>query len=133
MRAEFFRPPVGERRVIGLGLVALDVLESAGVVRSEYRAGGTCANVLAILSYFGWDAYPIARLNGDRAARHVRRDLETFSVNLDFASLDPRSKTPIVRHLIEPTGAHRFSLRCPSCAAWLPTYQPVTNHAVRSE
>src|SRR5580704_5100557 len=87
--------------VIGVGLVALDVViteDSGGTPR--YVAGGTCGNVLAGLSYQGWQAFPIARLNGDNASILVQRDLKKWGVRLRFASLAPRAKTPVVVHRI---------------------------------
>ena len=49
--------------VAGAGFVALDILLASdhdGTMRR--RAGGTCGNVLAILSFLGFDSVAIARL-----------------------------------------------------------------------
>ena len=48
----------------GSGPVTLDVAcgESGG---PGFFAGGSCGNVLTILSYPGWDSYPAARLGDD--------------------------------------------------------------------
>ena len=60
-------------KVIGVGLVSLDFVVNVSD-RSAVRAwaGGTCGNVLTILGYLGWDAYPVARLNGAPNADRVR-------------------------------------------------------------
>ena len=43
--------------VVGTGLVALDVVINSDVHRPpRLWAGGTCGNVLTILSYLGWHA-----------------------------------------------------------------------------
>src|SRR5689334_15732613 len=58
----------GRPEVFGTGLVALDVvITGSDHQRPLFRAGGTCGNVLTILSHLGWKACPVARLNGDPA------------------------------------------------------------------
>lgn len=116
--------------VIGTGLLALDIVvsELSGSALEQW-AGGTCGNVLAILSYLGWRAYPVARLNGDEAAERVRLDLGRWGVRLDFASGHRGHSTPIVvqRILADSQGAprHVFSSNCPRCGAWLPRYRSI--------
>lgn len=118
--------------VVGTGLIALDVIINAEDPRLSKRwAGGTCGNVLIILSYLGWDSYPVSRLNGETASRRVLRDLKKWKVHLDFAKSEPRVDTPIIIHKISRNGVgeavHRFSLRCPHCGSWLPTYKSITS------
>ena len=62
--------PSARPKVVGTGLIALDFV--LGPEKDEpirYWAGGTCGNVLAIMAYLGWDSFPVARMNGDAAAR----------------------------------------------------------------
>ena len=56
---------------VGSGLVTLDIVfddESP----NEYMvgSGGSCGNVMSILSFLGWKAYPVTRLGQDQAAPH---------------------------------------------------------------
>ena len=45
--------------IVGAGLISLDVLIWDGQrVPISYYVGGTCGNVMMILSHMGWDAYP---------------------------------------------------------------------------
>jgi fructokinase len=124
--------------VLGTGLLALDVVMGhqagcKGVVPRLF-AGGTCGNVLAILAYLGWRAYPIARLNGDPASEYVLQDLRRWQINLDFVSCGRTCSTPVVIEQIgrdhAGQGYHRFSFRCPCCGAWLPTYRAVLASAI---
>ena len=124
--------------VLGTGLLALDVVMGhqaghKGVVPRLF-AGGTCGNVLAILAYLGWRAYPIARLNGDPASEYVLQDLRRWQINLDFVSCGRTCSTPVVIEQIgrdhTGQGYHRFSFRCPCCGAWLPTYRAVLASAI---
>lgn len=131
------RSPSPQRRlqprpvIFGTGLVALDLVISA-TPGTPIRAwaGGTCGNVLTILSYLGWDAYPIARLNDAPAAQRLKSDLRRWGVHLDYAGCEPATDAPIIVQEIrrtkngEPT--HRFRWVWPHCGHWLPGYRSVT-------
>ncbi|MCI0465055.1 MAG: carbohydrate kinase family protein [Gemmataceae bacterium] len=122
-------------RVLGTGLVALDAVIPYGTgTLSQLRAGGTCGNVLAILSYLGWQSYPVARLKDDAASRHLRDDLDRWSVCLDFVSVNPEGSTPVFVHRIGRTEAgeaiHSFTRRCPGCGSLLPGYKAPTASAI---
>lgn len=124
-------------KVFGTGLIALDLilgLDPVSPVRSW--AGGTCGNVLSILAFLGWDAFPIARMNGDPASERVRADMAHWGVHLDFASCGPTAHTPIIIQEIrrgrDGKPRHRFSWSCPKCGEWLPSFKPVTTAAVHS-
>jgi len=128
---------VAKPKVFGTGLIALDLvlgLNPMSPVRSW--AGGTCGNVLSILAYLGWDAFPIARMNGDPASERVRADLAHWGVHLDFANCSPAAHTPIIIQEIrrgkDGKLRHRFSWSCPQCGEWLPSFKPVTTAAVQA-
>ena len=123
--------------VLGTGLIALDAVVSYGAYdTARYWAGGTCGNVLAILSYLGWNAFPVARFNGDRASQHIRADLEQWGVRFDFVNLSPSGHAPIIVQNIRRNDRgevkHSFSWTCPVCTATLPRYRPVHASAARA-
>jgi sugar/nucleoside kinase (ribokinase family) len=121
-------------KIFGTGLIALDL-----VMGSEPRspvwssAGGTCGNILSILAFLGWDAFPIARMNGDIASERVRADMARWGVRLDFAGCSPTRQTPIIIQEIrrdrDGSPKHRFSWSCPRCGNWLPSFKAVTRDA----
>lgn len=119
---------------LGTGLIALDVVLTGTEHVSALWAGGTCGNVLTILSFLGWRSYPLARFNGDAAAKRVSEDLARWGVQLDFASLSPSARTPVFVHRIERDRRgrprHRFSMRCPLCDERMPSYSPVRADSV---
>lgn len=126
---------MGERvrssTVLGTGFIALDVVISSDAPdRRATWVGGTCGNVLSILSYLGWASYPLSRMNGDGAASRIREDLSECGVRLNFASLTPTANTPVVIHHIRRRRSgevtHRFSVNCPDCGTRTPSYRPVT-------
>lgn len=115
---------------VGAGLVVEDVV-TMGRSSDIYQrsAGGTCGNVLTILGYLGWDAYPVARLGVDEAGQTIVDDMGRFGVHQDFLSMQGGIDTPIIVERIRVRGqsgkSHSFSQRCPSCGSMLPQYRPL--------
>lgn len=125
--AKAVKPPT----VYGTGLIALDLVISADPDTPVYGwAGGTCGNVLTILSHLEWDAYPIARFGKDIASVRVKKDMEKWGVRMNYACLTPKGDTPIITEVISKDSngsvSHKFSTKCPVCRSWLPGYKPVT-------
>lgn len=129
MSDEVPRQATKERRIVGTGLVCLDVVRLPDG-RTQTFAGGTCGNVLAILAYLGWTSTPVARLSRDSAGENVEKDLEQWGVELDHLHCEPQASTPVIVETLRVTTSgypvHKFSLRCPTCKGWFPTYRPVT-------
>jgi len=115
-----------------MGLVALDViLNGSPDTAPKVFAGGSCGNVLSILSFLGWRSYPIARLKKNRAADELIEDLLKWQVNTDLVFIKDDGSTPIIIHRIfkdksgNPT--HRFEFRTPDRKQWLPSFKAVVN------
>lgn len=122
-------------KVFGTGLIALDLVvgpDPESPVRAW--AGGTCGNVLSILAYLGWDAYPVARMNHDVASDRVRADMKGWGVHVDWADCAPTTHTPMIvqeiRRKRDGRTDHRFSWSCPHCGKWLPSFKAITVDAV---
>jgi fructokinase len=115
---------------IGTGLIALDVVIN-GNPKSipKLWAGGSCGNVLTILSYLGWKSYPIGRLKNDFAANTITKDLKKWKVSPSFISKDSSGSTPVIIERLHITKdgcpRHRFEWVCPRCGSRLPRYMPV--------
>lgn len=122
--------------VHGTGLIALDiVISSDPQVPTRQYAGGTCGNVLTILSYLGWNSFPIARLNYEPSSVHAKHDLERWKVRQDFLHMDPVAPIPVItqENSTDRNGnpKHRFHWKnCPKCGSWLPNYKAVTLPAI---
>ena len=118
-------------KIFGTGLIALDLVigpDPDTPIRNS--TGGTCGNVLSILAYLGWDAYPIARMDHDAASERIRADMGRWGVCLDWTGCKPTVPAPIIVQRIRrgPGGRreHRFSWSCPHCGGSLPAFRPVT-------
>jgi len=123
--------------VFGTGLIALDLVMGADPESSvQSWAGGTCGNIITILAYLGWKAFPIARMNGDPASDRVRADLRRWGVQLDFTGCTPTSHTPIIiqqiRQAQDGSPNHRFLWSCPRCGQRLPGFKAVTQDAIET-
>jgi fructokinase len=126
----------GRPTVVGTGLVALDVVYNVDSDRpSRLYAGGTCGNVLTVLSYLGWGSVPVSRLAPGPAGDRLLEDLRRWDVSTEFVSREEGGSTPVVIERIGRTTAgepyHTFSWRCPACGAHLPGYRPVPATAAR--
>jgi len=86
---------------IGSGLVALDVVISNNSNNpTQFLAGGSCGNVLTILSFLGWQSYPVARLSNDNAAELLIEDLQKWNVSDNLITITEKGSTPIIIHRI---------------------------------
>ena len=115
---------------VGAGFLALDLLliGKERTKANEQYAGGSCGNVLSILSHLGWDSYPVARLGTDRLAQNVLDDLELSGVNTDFVFRSDTGITPVIVVRIakkrDGTIGPKFEWKDPVSGKWLPRYRP---------
>jgi sugar/nucleoside kinase (ribokinase family) len=121
-------------RILGLGLVALDVVVSEAGERLGAWAGGSCGNVLSILAWLGWEAAPVARLDSGHNAQLVRNDLRRWGVDERWLALGSTTPTPVYIERLSKSSdgsvVHRFDRFCPECGGRLPGYQPVVRNAL---
>ena len=121
---------------IGTGLLGLDVVYDADSEEPIGRwAGGTCGNVLVILSFLGWSTYPVAKLADNASATLLCDDLGSWGVHLKYILRERHGSTPIIVQRIRQDGRghglHSFSFRCPRCGGRLPGYRPVPVSTIR--
>ena len=100
---------------VGAGLISLDVLIRDGEkIPVSYYVGGTCGNVMMILSHMGWNSYPIARLDGTKETNRLLADMRRHRVHTDYISTTD-GKTPVIvqRNFISKDGVptHKFESR----------------------
>lgn len=115
---------------LGTGLIALDLVTNGDEDRvPRFWAGGSCGNVLIILSYLGWKTYPLVRLGDDEAAKKVTKDMIEHGVDMQYVLFDKSVHTPIILQRIfvarDGQPSHRFYWKCPNCGNWLPRYSPI--------
>ena len=106
---------------LGSGLVTLDVIFRVNSSEPEFLAGGSCCNVLTILSYLGWSSFPVARLGCDVEGDRIVEDMSLWGVHDKFIVRDCRTHSPriIQRIYAGKNPRHSFSLRCLH-GRWLP-------------
>ncbi len=118
----------------GSGLLALDIVLSERTTDTRFWAGGSCGNVLTILSYLGWNSYPIARIGGDPAGDRILEDLRRWKVKTNFIEQDGSIESPIIieRIRIKEKPRHVFEMKCPECGNVLPRRKPVLLNSVKN-
>ncbi|CAN5595066.1 hypothetical protein BH10BAC4_BH10BAC4_02340 [soil metagenome] len=119
----------------GAGLIALDIIMNGSPdTPPRLSAGGSCGNVMTILSYLGWSAFPIARLGSNNATHELLEDLNRWGVKNKFISATTEGSTAIIIHRILKNKAgkpvHRFEFKKPNTNQWLPGYKPVLSKEV---
>lgn len=122
---------------VGTGLLALDIILNGNPkTLPKLSTGGSCGNVLTVLSYLGWESYPIARLKKNQAATEIELDLKHWNVKTELITKTDDGSTPVIIHRIlkDKSGKpkHRFEFRDPESGKWLPAYKPVLSKDVPS-
>lgn len=115
---------------VGAGLVSLDIL-IRGLDNNKpvsFSVGGTCGNVMTIMSYLGWDTYPIARLDNSHHTDLLLDDMKAYGVHVDYI-ITGKGKTPVIiqRNIIDKDGmpVHRFEFKGANGRMFL-EYSPIT-------
>jgi fructokinase len=110
---------------IGSGLIALDVIYDNKKTKPNFLAGGSCGNVLTILSYLDWQSYPIARLGNDPEGKRIIEDMIKWGVKIKFVEHESGIHSPRIIEKIFPgkNPNHRFYFKCEH-GNWLPQRKP---------
>jgi sugar/nucleoside kinase (ribokinase family) len=121
---------------IGTGLVALDVVINGNPsVPLKLYAGGSCGNVITILSFLNWNTFPVARLKSNEASNKLLADLIEWKVNTSLITQTSDGSTPIIIERIKKdkngNSIHTFQFRNPENGEWLPSYKPVLSSEVK--
>ena len=112
--------------IIGSGLVFLDIIFNNEFKKPFYKAGGTCGNIIAGLSYLKWQSNPVARIGNDIAGRILIIDLLKNGVDVKHILIEEQGKTPRIIERLSSNGIyakHVFLLRCPVCQTYLPRFR----------
>jgi sugar/nucleoside kinase (ribokinase family) len=110
--------------VISAGYMPLDIIAppSGPVAR---QAGGTAANLAAVLAFFGWDAVLAGQIGRDAAGAEFISDIRRVGVATDQIHRFDGGSTPRLMHSIE-RGVHTYSYSCPKCSSRFPRSRPLT-------
>jgi fructokinase len=110
-------------RMIAAGYTTLDTILYKG--RLAHRAGGTAANVAAILAWLGWQTGLAAQIGDDPAGRRLAADLKRAGVEVGHVIRQAEAKTPQIIHEVT-NGGHRFLLQCPECGRRFARSRPLS-------
>lgn len=114
-------------RCVGSGIFNLDMIVvreypdgPAGKQFTEKtvaeEVGGTCGNVMCLLSEFGLETYPQASLDDSPEGKKITKDLERYGCDTRFVTNTPDGGTTLLRvtHKKNPDGSPKISVRAGS-------------------
>lgn len=112
----------------GAGHICIDAVHTP---EGDFAAiGGSCGNVLSILSWLGWQATPLVRVGGGPLGEWVDAELRSLHVDAGYVYPESRHKTPVTAQTFGPGKGgkrdHRFSFRCLHCQTPLPKHRPIS-------
>lgn len=110
--------------IVCAGYMPLDIVQtSAGTI--VRRAGGTAANVAAILAYLGWNAVLAGQAGDDLGGDELVADLRSAGVDVGQITRAPQAQTPRLVHDIRHDG-HFYRYGCEVCGTRFPRSRPLT-------
>lgn len=116
--------------IVCAGYMPLDVVRTTtGTVAR--RAGGTAANVAAILAYLGWDTVLAGQAGDDLGGDELVADLISAGVDVGQITRPPQAQTPRLVHDVRPAG-HFYRYGCDACGARFPRSRPLTLEGARA-
>ena len=77
------------------------------------EVGGTCGNVMCILAWMGWEARPLACLDGSPEGFMITEDLRRYGCDCRYVTNNPGGGTTLLRctHKKTADGGHVMSVR----------------------
>ena len=77
------------------------------------EVGGTCGNVMCLLSSFGFESYPQVSLDDSPEGRKIKADLEWYGCDTRFVTNTPDGGTTLLRvtHKQNPDGTPKIAVR----------------------
>lgn len=112
------------RTIVCAGYMPLDIICSpTETIRRQ--AGGTAANVAAILAFHGWHSQLAGSAGTDPAGDELVSDLSAAGVDVTQLRRLPGVATCRLIHEIRPD-THLFRYKCRECGSGLPRSRPLT-------
>lgn len=124
---QFIKAPQSSPKIIGTGLIALDIILDADRNLLSYGLGGSVGNVLSILASLGWSSSPVGKLGCDVAADIILDEFRSLKANLELIVQEHSAPTPVIyQYQLDNLGGrtHKFSFACPVCGEKRPWHSP---------
>lgn len=121
---------ISPKKCIGTGLVTLDIIVNNETPQDfTYFAGGSCGNVMTILSFLGWNSKPIARFSDNKMAKRIISDLSNFGVDNSLLYYSKTGVTPVIlqRNYKDSNGniKHKFEFQNPLTGEYFPRFRSI--------
>lgn len=105
-------------KILGTGLIALDIVLDSKQSLLTYGLGGSAGNVLSILAGLGWTSSPVGKLGCDVAAEIILDEFKSLNANVELIVQEHGEPTPVIyQHQLDEGNnkTHKFSFACPVC------------------
>lgn len=112
------------RKIVSAGYMPLDLVVREGELLGRH-AGGTAANVAAILAFLGWESVLVGHVGGDVGGERLIQDLAGSGVRTDQLRRRGGYCTPRLVHAIGAS-SHEFLYSCPNCMQRFSRSRPLT-------
>ncbi len=115
-------------KIIGSGLICLDIIYNRNKIEEGvYTIGGSCGNVISILSYLNCSTYPIIpHEKDDLTYQLLEKELYSLNVNDDLILEENNYRVPIIiQENYKQT--HKFKFKNPLKSNYLPKYKSLNN------
>lgn len=115
-------------RVVGTGLVALDLIHVGAAEPLFEELGGSCGNVMISLAMLGRSVTPVLRLGRDVVGGRLERDLRAAGADTRLVSRRADVRSPVIVELLDLASSdHSFSFTCPRSSERFGSYEPITH------
>ena len=102
----------GIMKILGTGIFNWDcIFFDKQLVLAE--AGGTCANVMCMLSHMGWESYPVVNLDKSEEGLGMTESLRNYGCDCKFVTNTDEGGTTIltIKHGLDKNGNKKISVR----------------------
>ena len=99
-------------KILGTGIFNWDcIFSDKQFVLAE--AGGTCGNVMCMLSHMGWESYPVVNLDRSEEGLGVTESLRNYGCDCRFVTNTDEGGTTIltIKHGLDKNGNRKTSVR----------------------
>ena len=92
--------------------------------------GGNCGNVMCELSYYGWHAMPVVKINRTRVGEYMLADLKRFGADTRFVDIDKSNTVKLFKttHNYDSEGNHTVSFQGLDLSGTYDRFAPSQKH-----
>lgn len=116
--------------IVGSGLICLDIIYNKGNMNNAvHTIGGSCGNVLSILSYLSCNSYPILPHVNNSTFELIKNEMLSLNINFEFIVEKEGYDLPIIIQE-NYNNKHKFKFKNPIKNSFLPKYKSLSKEII---